>query len=56
MCFCGGQRGLGAGVTSRRQRQVDFYVSKASLGHKREFQDSQDYTGKLCLEKETLTK
>ena len=36
----------------RRQRQVDLSEFKASLFYKSEFQDSQGYTEKPCLEKE----
>jgi hypothetical protein len=34
----------------RRQRQVDFWV-QGQPGLQSEFQDSQDYTEKPCLEK-----
>jgi hypothetical protein len=36
----------------RRQRQADFWV-RGQLGLQSEFQDSQDYTEKPCLEKRT---
>lgn len=35
----------------RRQRQVDIRGFEASLVFKLEFQDSQSYTQKPCLEK-----
>jgi 1,2-phenylacetyl-CoA epoxidase PaaB subunit len=39
----------------RRQRQADFWVQGQS-GLQSEFQDSQNYTEKLCLEKQNKTK
>jgi hypothetical protein len=39
----------------RRQRQVDFWVQDQP-GLQSEFQDSQGYTKKPCLEKQNKTK
>jgi hypothetical protein len=38
-----------------RQRQANFWV-RGQPGLQSEFQDSQDYTEKPCLEKQTKTK
>jgi hypothetical protein len=39
----------------RRQRQVDFWI-RGQPGLQSEFRDSQGYTEKPCLEKQTKTK
>jgi hypothetical protein len=50
-----GQRGRGAEREAERQRQVDFWV-RGQPGLQSEFQDSQGYTEKPCLEKQKKQK